>query len=118
MRKEIRTKVAFDVATQVTLAEAAIDIALSEVASLTATLIAARAEAALPAMIGHEALARVHDASVHLIAARGAGLAAHRELLIVRDQIGLRTTGLGDMAGCPPVKGMGDGDNVVRLATA
>lgn len=80
---------------QLKIAEHAIDKALSEAATLAAFMPQARVDANVAAEIGQVALERTHAAFSALVTARGELIAAHQELSVVKDQIGLRTIGLG-----------------------
>lgn len=83
-----RRIVAHQVADQLFAAEAAIDSALSAVASLTAMLPTARIDANLSAVVGQNVI----DRTTETIAALAE---AHRELHEVQHQIGLGAIALG-----------------------
>ena len=86
--------------------ERAIDAAVVEAADLVACMPRVRMEANLAAEIGHAALERAARAFAALIKARGEIVAAHQELNVVKDQVGLRTVALGGDDKRPSVIGL------------
>lgn len=77
------------VATGLFEAEAAIDAALNKTACLTATIPAARAGAGLSALFGQEALESLSETIAALAQARRGIVETHRQLAVVKTQIGL-----------------------------
>lgn len=96
-----RLKAAGMVKDQLIPAEKSIDASLSQGATLTLAILAARDAANLPFAIGHEALEQVVAGNTHLMEARRAFVAAHRALAQNRDQLGLATRMFGDTSECP-----------------
>jgi hypothetical protein len=90
-----RRIVAHQVADQLFAAEAAIDSALSAVASLTAMLPNARIDANLSAVVGQNVIDRTTETIVALAEARRGIVETHRELHEVQHQIGLGALALG-----------------------
>lgn len=76
-------------------AELAIDEAIARASELSAAIPAARGEANLSALVGHEATENVADALRVLAKARRHMVTAHGNLDEAKDQIGLRTRGFG-----------------------
>ncbi len=83
------------VADQLFAAEAAIDGALSAVATLTAMLPTARIEARLSAVVGQGVFDRSSQTIAALIEARRGIVETHRELTGVQHSIGLGAVALG-----------------------
>ena len=95
MLKE-RRRAAEQVAAELFKAEAAIDNALNRTAALTAAVPAVRAEAGLSALFGQGAIERLSETIAALAQARRGIVECHKELAIVRDQIGLGAVAFGD----------------------
>lgn len=93
---KLRQAVAQAVADRLYTVEGAIDGALTCVAELNVTMLIARAEAKLPAMIGHAALERATNAFVALVEARRRIVETHASLDETRQKIGLREVDAGD----------------------
>ena len=95
-------------AEQLFAAEAAIDRALSETASLAGLLPALRLDSGLSAVVGQDAIADVTRAISALAEARGAIVNSHGALNTVKDQIGCRTVSFGanDKPGETPPQGL------------
>jgi hypothetical protein len=70
-------------------AEAAIDAALNKTAVLTASIPTARAGAGLSALYGQDAVERLSETIAALIQARRGIVETHKELSVVKSQIGL-----------------------------
>ncbi len=70
-------------------AEAAIDAALNKTAALTAVIPAARAGAGLSALFGQDALERLSETIAALAQARRGICETHKQLAVVKAQIGL-----------------------------
>ncbi|WP_037499542.1 hypothetical protein [Sphingomonas jaspsi] len=106
MRKQLIENAAFEVATQVREVEDAIEHALAEIAELQGRMIRARAVAGVATSTGHEAMEQLASATMALVTARG-GMASCHGILKQTTQLvpGLRTTGLGEGAECPPATG-------------
>lgn len=90
-----RKIVAHQVADQLFAAEAAIDSALSAVASLTAMLPTARMDARISAVVGQSVFERTSETIAALATARRGIVETHRELSGVQAEIGLRHVALG-----------------------
>ena len=102
-----RRKAAQGVADRLMAAEAALDLALTCAAELTGYMPAARIEANIAAEIGHSAMEHSAAALSLMMRARGEIVAAHRELAITKDQIGLRTVAIGGLVPKPPLQTTG-----------
>jgi hypothetical protein len=76
--------------------EDAIDLALARAAELSATLVTARSDAGLSAMVGQDAFEGAAAAFAALARARGDIVETHRRLTETKAQIGLRTMAIGD----------------------
>jgi hypothetical protein len=76
--------------------EDAIDLALARAAELSATLVTARSDAGLSAMVGQDAFEGAAAAFAALARARGDIVETHRLLTETKAQIGLRTMAIGD----------------------
>lgn len=87
--------------------EAALDAAMLEANRLMQTMLEARAEMALPATFGAEALTRVTATLGELGQARTELVSAHKELDELRLRLNLRTSMVGVMD--KPAPGDGDG---------
>jgi hypothetical protein len=83
-------------------AEAAIDAALNKTAVLAAAIPVARADANLSALYCQEALERVSESIAAIAKARRGIVEAHKELAVVKVQIGLGAVALGDNGDKPP----------------
>jgi hypothetical protein len=92
----LRQEVAQKVADRLFAVEAAIDIALTRAAELTAAMPQARTEARLPAMMGQGALDRATETFVALVEARRRIIETHQSLDETRQQIGLQEIAAGD----------------------
>ncbi|MDP1631325.1 MAG: hypothetical protein Q8L66_07890 [Caulobacter sp.] len=104
-----RKILAHQVADQLFLAEAAIDNALSAVATLTAMLPNIRIEARLSAVVGQGVIDRSSQTIAALAEARRGIVETHRELSDVQHQIGLGAVSLGGVdkpeENRPPLEG-------------
>jgi hypothetical protein len=117
MRKDIRTRAATKVASQLIPTETAIDDAVAQISALTTVMLSARVEAELSAVVGQSAFDHVGEATRMLFQARSHIVQAHQHLAETKIQIGLRTVGLGDGTECPPMKGSAAmSDNVISIA--
>ena len=105
MRRHMIENAAFDVATQVRTVEDSIDLVLAELAELQLKMMHATSVAGVgPAPI-HAPLASVATAFNSLIAARGAIVDCHGELVEAKGKVpGLRTVAFGDEGPCPDTK--------------
>jgi hypothetical protein len=114
----LRQEVAQKVADRLFAAEAAIDIALTRAAELTAAMPAARTEARLSAIVGQAALDRAAEAFTALVEARRRIVETHESLDQARSQMGLREVAAGDaeekVPFMPPLTGDRDAQ-VVRI---
>jgi hypothetical protein len=102
MRKE-RIEATNDIAHQLFAAEAAIDAAITEMATLSAMMPEARLRVKVAASLGHEALKHAGESLSSLIEARERAVCAHTALDQAKTDIGLRTYGIG--AGYPKTLG-------------
>jgi phosphoribosylaminoimidazole-succinocarboxamide synthase len=117
MRKEVRTRAATKVASQLIPTEAAIDDAVAQISALTTVMLSARVEAELSAVVGQQAFDHIGEATRMLFQARSHIVQAHHHLADTKIEIGLRTVSLGDGTECPPMKGSAAiGDNVISIA--
>jgi hypothetical protein len=96
-----RREVAQGVADRLMAAEHAIDLAIAKTAELTGFIPAARAEADLACEVAQEALEYAAESFSTLVKARASIIASHRELAATKDEIGLKTYGLGGLVGKP-----------------
>ncbi|KQX25538.1 MULTISPECIES: hypothetical protein [unclassified Sphingomonas] len=96
-----RREVAQGVADRLMAAEHAIDIAIARTAELTGFIPSARAEADLACEVAQEALEYAAESFSTLVKARAQIIASHRELAVTKDEIGLKTYGLGGLVGKP-----------------
>lgn len=78
------------------------DRALASGAAFLADLIAARAEAQLGPVFGHEAVASLAAANAAFVAGMGHVVEVHRHLRAVPGKIGLEPVGFGEVEDCPP----------------
>jgi hypothetical protein len=78
-------------------AEDAIDIALARAAELNATLVTARSEAKVSAIVGQDAFEVAASAYAALARARGDIVETHKRLSETKIQLGLRTVAIGDL---------------------
>ncbi len=83
-------------------AEAAIDAALNKTAALAAVIPVARVDANLSALFCQEALERVSETIAAIARARRGIVETHKELAIVKGQIGLGAVAFGDSGNKPP----------------
>lgn len=83
-------------------AEAAIDVALNKTAALAATIPVARVEANLSALYCQEALERVSETLAAIAQARRGIVETHKELTVVKSQMGLGAVAFGDGGVKPP----------------
>lgn len=83
-------------------AEAAIDAALARAAELNSTLVNARIEARLSAVVGQDAFEGAAAAFASLARARADIVETHNRLQDTKIQIGLRTLATGDADKPPP----------------
>ena len=91
-----RRDAAMKVAQSLFAAEEAIDIALAKVAEFNGTMVTARTEANLSAVVGQDAFEAAASVFAALARARCDIVETHRRLSETKDQIGLRTVSVGD----------------------
>ena len=96
-----RRDAAMKVAQSLFAAEDAIDEALARVAALNGTLVMARSDAQLSAIVGHDAFEVAAAAFAALAIARGEIVETHKRLSETKIQVGLRAVAIGDQ-GKPP----------------
>lgn len=111
MLKE-RRAAAMKVAESLFAAEDAIDLALARAAELNSTLVTARSDAQLSAIVGQDAFEVAAAAFVALAKARAEIVETHKRLSEAKIQIGLRSLAVGD-PGKPP---MADGHHLQVVA--
>lgn len=102
-----RREAAIKVAERLIAAEQAIDAALACAAELNRTMVTARREAGLSALVGQEAFESAASAFAALARARCDMVETHKRLSETQIQVGLRTFAFGD-SGKPP-KDRGEG---------
>lgn len=99
-----RRDAALKVAESLFAAEDAIDAALARVAELNGSLVTARIEAELSAIVGQEVIEMAAATFAALAKARADIVETHNRLSETKAQIGLRTVGVGEL-GKPPEVG-------------
>lgn len=97
-----RRAAALKVAESLFAAEEAIDAALARVAELNGTLVTARSDAKLSAIVGQDAFERAASAFAALARARCDIVETHKKLSETKIQIGLRIMSVGEV-GKPPM---------------
>jgi len=102
-----RRAAATKVAESLFAAEEAIDVALARAAELNCTLVTARTEAKLSALVGQDAFEVAASAFAALARARCDIVETHKRLNEAKIQVGLRTVSVGDVGACPPSAVMG-----------
>lgn len=90
-----------DIAAKLMAAEAAIDAAVSAVASLTATMPIASQQANAGIHVGHEALMHAMETCSQLVKARSNIIRTHKALRTAQTDVGLGAVAFGD-TNCPP----------------
>lgn len=90
-----RTLIAQGVANKLFATEKAIDAAIGEAAMLLSGMSEARQELRVSAVVGDEATRKIAETIAQLTEARRAIVEAHRELDVVKGQIGVRTKLIG-----------------------
>lgn len=100
-----RREAAMRVAESLFAAEEAIDIALARAAELNGTLVTARTDAKLSALVGQDAFEVSASAFAALARARADIVETHKRLSEAKIQVGLRTVAIGDL-GKPPTGAM------------
>lgn len=101
MLKE-RREAAMRVAESLFAAEEAIDAALARAAELNSTLVTARTDAGLSALVGQDAFEVSAAAFAALARARCDIVETHKRLSEAKIQVGLRTIAFGDSLPKPP----------------
>jgi len=102
MLKDRRTA-AIRVAESLFAAEEAIDTALARAAELNGSMVTARTDAKLSALVGQDAFEVSASAFAALARARCDIVETHRRLSDAKIQVGLRTVAIGDAWPKPPV---------------
>jgi hypothetical protein len=98
-----RRKAVDQVADHLFSAEAAIDAALNKTAALAAVIPLARVDARLSALFCQEALERISETISAIAQARRGIVETHKELAVVKGQIGLGAVAYGDGGQKPPL---------------
>jgi hypothetical protein len=103
------------VANKLFATEKAIDAAIAEAAALLGGMSEARAELRVSAVVGDDATRKIAETISQLTEARRAIVEAHRELDVVKGQIGVRTKLIGviDKPYAPPTQ-VHDADGLRR----
>jgi hypothetical protein len=101
-----RRNAAMKVAESLFATEEAIDAALARAAELNGTLVTARSEANLSALVGQDAFEVSAEAFAALARARCSIVETHKRLSETKIQIGLRTVAVGDELPKPPMPKM------------
>lgn len=102
-----RQSAAMKVVESLYAAEDAIDVALARAAEFNATLVTARTEAKVSAIVGQDAFEVAASAFAALARARCDMVETHKRLSETKIQLGLRTVAIGDLV--PKVAPMADG---------
>ena len=102
-----RLEIAHQVADQLYAAEAAIDTALTQTATLAGLMPALRADAGLSALMGQGAIERAIETVNALGQARRSIVEAHKQLTITQKQIGLGTINFGGLVDKPESASIG-----------
>jgi len=97
-----RRSAAIKVVESLYAAEDAIDVALARAAELNSTLMMARAEAEVSALMGHDAFEVAASAFASLARARCDIVEAHKRLSETKVQMGMRAVSFGDSVPKPP----------------
>lgn len=97
-------------------AEDAIDAALARAAELNSTLVTARTDAKLSALVGHDAFEVAASAFAALARARCDIVETHKRLSEAKIQVGLRSVAIGDGVPKPPSMGSGEPSHLHAVA--
>jgi hypothetical protein len=111
-----RLEIARQVADQLFAAEAAIDTALAQTATLAGLMPAIRADARLSALMGQGAIERAIEAISALGQARRSIVETHKQLSITQKQMGLGTVNFGGLVDKPESASIGP--SLVPMAEA
>jgi hypothetical protein len=111
-----RRDAAMKVAESLFAAEEAIDIALARVAELNGTLVTARTEAKLSAVMGQDAFESAASVFAALARARCDIVETHNRLNETKNQIGLRTVSIGDVGPKPAERGFDGVSHLTAVA--
>jgi hypothetical protein len=111
-----RRNAAMKVAESLWAAEDAIDVALARAAELNSTLVMARSEAKVSAIVPQEAFEVTASSFAALARARADIIEAHKRLSETQIQIGLRTISFGDSVPKPPSAQIDDGKHLKVVA--
>ena len=110
-----RRAAAMKVAESLFAAEEAIDAALARVAELNSTLVTARNDAGLSALVGQDAFEVAASAFAAMARARCDIVETHKRLSEAKIQVGLRTVSVGDVGPKPP-QGLNGGSHLAAVA--
>lgn len=102
-----RLEIAHQVADQLFAAEAAIDTALAQTATLAGLMPAIRADARLSALMGQGAIERAIEAISALGQARRSIVETHKQLSITQKQMGLGAVAFGGLVDKPASASIG-----------
>jgi hypothetical protein len=112
-----RRQAAMKVVQSLYAAEDAIDVALARAADLNSTLVTARAEAEVSALMGHDAFEVAASAFAALARARCDIVEAHKRLSETKIQMGMRAVSFGDSVPKPsPVADLGRASHLQAVA--
>ncbi|HMG48745.1 MAG TPA: hypothetical protein VK614_14960 [Allosphingosinicella sp.] len=98
-----RREAAMKVAESLFAAEEAIDAALARTAELNGSMVTARTDASLSALVGQDAFEVAASAFAALARARCDIVETHKRLSEAKIQVGMRTIAVGDGAPKPPM---------------
>jgi hypothetical protein len=111
-----RRDAAMKVAESLFAAEEAIDAAIARSAEFNCTLVTARTDAQLSALVGQDAFEVAAAAFAALAKARADIVETHKRLSEAKIQVGLRTVSIGDMVPKPAVTGAADARHLQAVA--
>ena len=111
-----RREAAMKVAESLFAAEEAIDAALARAAELNGTLVTARTDAQLSALVGQDAFEVSAAAFAALAKARADIVETHKRLSEAKIQVGLRTISFGDSLPKPPTGEIREGSHLQVVA--
>ena len=109
-----RREAAMKVAESLWAAEEAIDAALARAADFNGTLVTARTDAQLSALVGQDAFEVAASAFAALARARADMVEAHKRLSETKIQVGLRTVAIGDLG--KPAIAQADGPHLQAVS--
>jgi hypothetical protein len=111
-----RRDAAMKVAESLFAAEEAIDAAIARAAEFNCTLVTARTDAQLSALVGQDAFEVAAAAFASLAKARADIVETHKRLSEAKIQVGLRTISFGDSLPKPPKAELREGAHLQAVA--